>query len=288
MDVLNGVEVERIVGDITELDTVRLAVEGQDVVLHAAANISYWNCDRERQKQVNVAGTRNIARSCRLAGVGRLIHVSSVAAIGIPEDPTKPADESFRFNLHNSGLNYHITKWQAEREVLAETAKGADAVIVNPATIFGRHGQGYRGAGMVEKVRATRIVPYFLGGICAVHVEDVVDGILAAMHRGKRGQRYILGGENISYRTLAERSAKVLGLKCPLVPVPPFVTGMAAAVLTCYGRIRRRRPRITFATHYCASRSHFYNSEKARDALSYSPRGFNCILKECLDWMLSH
>jgi dihydroflavonol-4-reductase len=279
---LKGLAVERVVGDVTDSRSVGEAVRDQDSVIHAAAELSYWGRDAARQERVNVEGTRHVARACREGGIRRLVHVSSVAAIGIPEDPQRPADEAFGFNLEGSGLNYHLSKRRAEVEVAAEVVRGLDAVTVNPASIFGPHGGGYRGAEMLAKVRRTRVVPYFTGGLCAVHVDDVVAGTVAALERGTQGERYILGGENLTYRALVERAARALGLRRWPVPVPALVTGLAARILEPWGRWRGRRPRITYATHYCASRCHFYDSGKARAALGYAPRDFDAIVEECV------
>jgi dihydroflavonol-4-reductase len=108
---------ERI-GDITDAASIRKAVAGHDVVVHAAAITAYLGGAQDAQQLVNVEGTRNVAESCRIQGVRQLLHVSSVAAVGIPTDPSCPANEDFDFNLEGSGLTYHITKWRAEAENL--------------------------------------------------------------------------------------------------------------------------------------------------------------------------
>lgn len=274
--------VERVTGDVTDRGSVGEAIRGCDWVIHAAANLSYWGDDRVSLEQVNVEGTRNVAQLCRQEGVKRLVHVSSVAAIGIPDSPNHPANEEFLFNLEGKELPYHVSKHRAEQIILDEVARGLDAVTVNPASIFGPYRKSYRGSDMFRKVRRTSIVPYFTGGICAVHVGDVVDGIQAALCGGLAGQRYILGGENVTLRGLAEQTAAAMDLRRTFVPVPPFVTALAAMILEPWGRLRGRRPYITHVTHYCASRYHFYSSEKARRMLGYAPREFSSILDECM------
>ena len=110
---LEGLRVERIFGDVTDGESVRRAVQGQEWVIHAAANLNYWERDEAVQTRVNVDGTRYVAQACRVEGVKRLVHVSSVAAIGIPTDPARPAGEEFPFNLADSGLGYQIHKRMA-------------------------------------------------------------------------------------------------------------------------------------------------------------------------------
>jgi dihydroflavonol-4-reductase len=211
------------------------------------------------------------------------VHISSAAAIGIPDDPQRPANEDFPFNLADSKLDYHLSKRLAEEEVLSGVARGLDAVIVNPASILGPYRGGYRGGEMIHKVRRARwLTPYFVGGLCVVHVADVVEGTLAALARGRSGQRYILGGENLTFRAAIERSAAAMHLQRLAVPVPPRVTAMLAEMSEPWARWRNRRPRFTHMVSYCSRRFQFYDSSKATAELGYAPRGFDAILQEYL------
>lgn len=286
-DILSDLKVKRITGDITDSEAVEKAVAGHDVVFHAAAHLAYWNRWKNLQNQINIEGTRNVVDACRKVGVKKLLHISSVAAIGIPENPDSPADENFRFNLENSRLNYHISKRRGEEFVLKGVEDGLDAVIVNPGSIWGRFGKQFRGVEFAQKVRQKRVVPYFTGGICVVHVEDVVDGILAAAKNGRSGERYILGGENLTLKKIAEQVAKEQRLERTFIPVPNTVTLAAATIMELIGLISHRRPSITFATHYCASRFHYYDSRKAKKELGYLPRDFKTILDECVSYIKS-
>jgi dihydroflavonol-4-reductase len=279
---LDDLQIRRIIGDVTDEQAVEKAVDGNDVVIHAAAHLAYWGRQKDIQNKVNIEGTKNIVEACLKKGIKKLIHVSSVAAIGIPENGQAPANENFRFNLESSPLNYHISKKRAEELVQQAFERGLNAVIVNPGSIWGEFGDKFRGAEVAQKVRHNRLVAYFTGGLCVVHVEDVVEGILAALARGKSGERYILGGENVSQKTIAELAAREQNLERLFVPVPKAVTWLAAAVLESAAWVSRRRPRITFITHYNASRFHYYDSSKARKELQFSPRDFKTILNECL------
>jgi dihydroflavonol-4-reductase len=276
---LDGLPVEWMFGDIMDRESVRRAVRDQEWVVHCAAKL---DGDRHLKMKVNVDGTRHVAQGCRMEGVRRLVHVSSVAAVGIPTDPRWPADEKFPFNLENSGLTYHLSKRRAEEIVMQEVALDLDAVIVNPASLKGPSGIGYRGAEIVRAVRRASLVPYFAGGLCVVHVADVVDGIVSAIKKGARGHRYILGGENLTFRALAERAAKIMGLHRRFVRVSPAVTGLAAILLEPCGKLLNWHPSITYQTHYCASRFQFYDSGLARQILGFRPRDFDSILDECL------
>ena len=286
LSALGNLPVNKKYGDITDASAVEAAVGGNDLVFHAAAHLSYWGNQKEIQNKINVEGTKNVVEACLRRGVKKLVHVSSVAAVGIPPSSTEPAGEDFRFNLENlPALNYHLSKKRGEEIVLSAVEKGLNAVIVNPSAIWGRFGKTYRGAEIARKVRRSAVVPYFTGGICVVHVADVVDGIIAAWRHGKTGERYILGGENLTLQAIARAAARAQNLRRRFVPVPNLLTGLSAVALESWGRITKTRPRITFTTHYCASRFHYYDSGKAEKELGYSPRSFQTILNECLSFI---
>jgi dihydroflavonol-4-reductase len=153
-----------------------------------------------------------------------------------------------------------------------------DAVIVNPASIQGRT----RTIALMNSVRRSPVVLCFSGGNCIVDVEDVVHGIVAALASGERGQRYILGGENLTFRALSEKAANVLDLKRRFVLIPSLATGVAATVLEPWARLRNHPPKMTHLIHYCANRFQYFDSSKARQALGYTPRDVDTILQECL------
>lgn len=275
-------EIEVAQGDVTDLASVRAATSGCEGVIHAAAHLAYSPADRQEQWQVNVGGTRNVVESCLGGGVRKLVHVSSISAIGYPADPSRPADESHPFNFADPRLPYHLSKRAAEEEVLRGVGKGLDAVIVNPASIFGPFGTAYRGSGWLSQVRERRLVAHFRGGICVVHVEDVAEGVTSAMAQGRRGKRYILGGDNLGYRELARRTADALGVTRRYLAIPGLVTGITARWSELWSRLSGGRPRLGYAVHFCANRFQFYDWSRARQELEYRPRGFEAILREWL------
>jgi dihydroflavonol-4-reductase len=278
---LGGLDIRHEIGEITDAASVERATRSQDVVIHAAASLSNRNALKTIQYRVNVEGTRNIVTACLRTRVSRLLHVSSVAAVGIPAD-SRPANEEFAFNLDRSNLHYYISKHEAERVVTSAVAGGLDAVIVNPTGIWGPAGSFYRGSGLVESVRQKRILSYSSGGVCIVHVDDVVDGVLAALEKGITGQRYILGGENLTFRQLMERAAAAIGVTRRFVRIPDAIMNWAARSARLSSSVLDIGFSNAYANYYCASRFCYYDSIKARDSLGFRPRPFDVILKECL------
>lgn len=283
MDMLAGLDLRHEIGEITDTSSVERATRGQDIVIHAAAVLSNRNDARAIQYQVNVEGTRNVVDACLRNGVSRLLHVSSVAAIGIPED-SSPADEDFHFNLKKSSLHYYISKHEAECAVAAGVANGLDTVVVNPTGIWGPAGSFYRGAAIVHTVRRNRILRYPSGGVCIVHVDDVIDGILAALDRGVKGNRYILGGENLTFRQVMEKAAAAIGVHRWFVRIPNAAMNLAARIAELSSTLLDGRLANAYANYYCASRFCYYDSIKARRNLGFQPRAFDLILKECMNF----
>jgi dihydroflavonol-4-reductase len=276
---LEDVNVRYEIGDVCDASSVRRATSGQDVVIHAATGVT-GDGARPECFEINVAGTRNVVGACLDAGVGRLVHVSSVAAIGVPHDET-PANEDFVFNLGRSKLYYNISKQRGEAVVDDGADRGLDAVIVNPGSLWGPFGDAYRGSSFVRMIRGARRVRVSPGGACVAHVDDVVGGILAAMDRGTPGGRYILGGENLTNRNWITTIAAALGVRPQLVPLPKIITEPLALAL---GPMAGITPRFhaPYVHMYLAGRYAFYDSSKAERELGYRPRSFDAILDECV------
>jgi dihydroflavonol-4-reductase len=282
-ELLEGLDLDFAIGDVTDQPSLDLAVRGHEVVIHAAGHLAYWSRLRSIQNHVNIEGTRNLIAASQRAGVRRLLYVSSVAAIGIPDRGQPPADEAFIFNLENGPLNYPISKKRAEELVIAGSKNGMEAVIVNPGALLGEWGRHYRGSEWVEKIRQRKIAFYFTGGRNLVHVGDVVEGIISALERGKSGERYILGGQNLSYQETARIVVARLRRKTLLLPVPPLVTGLMSAFDPLSSSVGRRPP-ITHDVHFTSTRFQYYTSGKAIRELGYRFRTFPDILEDILNW----
>jgi dihydroflavonol-4-reductase len=279
---LAGVPVEWTMGEVSDETAMERLVEGCNAVVHAAAVLTYWRGAAAEHARVNLGGTRTVAAVCRAAGVGRLVHVSSTAAItatGLGE----AADEQTQPGPEHPHFSYHASKLRAEQAVLAEVERGLDAVIVNPSAIHGPYDGGFRGRELVDGVRGRPVVPYFSGGTSIVHVEDAAAGVVAALERGRAGERYILGGENLTWRRFAEIAAEVLGLRRLFVPVPRLVGATAAAL----GELRSARtgigPRLSRDSEFASRQLLYFDSSKAGRDLEYRFRPYRAIAQEYVD-----
>lgn len=262
-------------GDVRSAREVRRLVDGATHVLHLAGLISYWRLDGERLRAVNVDGTRNVVEACARFGVRRLLHVSSVGAIGFRPDGT-PADEQTPFNWPDS-LPYMTTK-RAGQQAVEEAVRAGRlaAVIVNPASVMGPgdpdpatpHNRLY------GLVRASRVALTFSGGLAVVDVRDLCDVILAALERGEVGGRYLAVGANVTYAEVVTAIAREFGREVRPVAVPgPLVTA-AGAALELASLLTRRRPLLTAGYGRLSGLTAYYDNAKSRRLLGRDYRPF--------------
>jgi len=244
--------------DLLDRERLRRAIAGCDAVFHLAALYSY-DSPAEEHERVNVEGTRVVVELCRELGVGRLVHTSTCGTCGpVPGRPATEADDPPDYELT---VPYKRTKLESERIVLAAAGDGLDAVVVNPTTPVGDGDRFPTPTGrMVEGVATGRYRAYLDTGVNVVDVRDVAHGHLLALERGRSGQRYLLGGVDLTLRELFGAIADLAGRPRPRVRVP-YAAAKALA-----------RARVANAEEVVLARvPMYYSSAKARRELAYEP-----------------
>lgn len=282
---LKGVACKYVHGDVTDIPSLLEACKGMDAVFHLAGVIAYKKSDRALMEKVNVQGTENIVQVCREYKVGRLVHLSSVVAVGAGKDPSQVLNEDSNFNVHDLDLGYFETKHKAEQIVKAACDKNEiDAVILNPSTIYG-FGDAKKGSRKMQlKVAQGRFHFYTPGGVNVIAVEDAVQGILSAWKKGKKGERYILAGENILIKDLFTMIAQEAGVKPPsrVIPVPVLhimgAIGDGLELLGLKGPFSRENA-------WTSSMYHWFDSSKARKELDFNPRPAKEAVHNSVQWM---
>lgn len=265
---LDGVEHERVDGRLADAGAVAAGVRGADVVVHLAALVSFRREDRAAMFAANAGATADLAAAAHAAGVRRLLHVSTISAIAYRDRP-EAVDETAPFNFGPLRIGYCDSKFAAERCVLAAARRGLDAVIVNPPSMYGA-GDRRKGDGSLLGAVLSgdlRLAPP--GGLNVANVEDVCDGIVAALHRGRTGERYILGGENLTGAELLARIARIVGGRAPRRTVPLRVVRAAARALRWKERWFGSRPPLTSEVLQLAGRFLWYRSDKAERELGW-------------------
>jgi dihydroflavonol-4-reductase len=259
---------EVIAGSLADEGSLRRALVGVDVVVHLAALVSFARRDAARSFAVNTAGTARLAALARAAGVQRFLHVSSVAAIGCSDAP-RVLDESAPYNFGPLRIPYCDSKRGAELAVLEQEQRGLDVVIVNPASMFGPGDRRKARDSLLDAALAGRIPFCPPGGGNFADVRDVARGSIAALERGRRGQRYILGGENLTGAQLMATVFGALERRPPRFTMPPLLAKALAAGAGLAELVVPLRPPLTAQILRLAPRYTWFSSAKAERELGY-------------------
>jgi len=284
---LDGLPVEHAIGDILDETAVAAAVAGCDLVFHVAALASYWRARPADVYRVNVEGTRIVLDACLRAGVPRVVHTSSAAAIGIAQNG-EPADEDTPFDSASASFVYANSKHLAEQEVYRAIDQGLNAVIVNPAAVIGPGDHHLISSSTVVEFARRNVPAVPAGGMCVADVAAVVHGHLAAAERGRVGERYILGGENLTHRQLAEIIVGLAGRPIPRFTIPGWVLGPAAAAVDLYNRLSPRPPVVNGDQIRVGGVNFFFDSSKAVRELGYPLLPAAAAVEKAYVWYREH
>ncbi|MGE0094815.1 MAG: hopanoid-associated sugar epimerase [Alphaproteobacteria bacterium] len=287
---LAGLDVELAVGDLSNPETLRDAVAGAKAVFHVAADYRLWVPRPEEIYRANVEGTGALLRAAAKAGVERVVYTSSVATLGLLPDGT-PADELTPSALDNMIGHYKRSKFLAEeeaRKVAAET--GLPIVIVNPSTPIGPRDVKPTPTGRMVAQAAAGKIPAFLDtGLNVVHVDDVAEGHLLAFVRGKPGERYILGGENMSLSQILAEIAALVGRRAPRIRLRHGMVMPMAYIAESWARVARRgEPMVTRDGVRMARKWMYFSSAKAERELGYTHRPAIEALRDAVAWFRAH
>lgn len=283
---LDGVDCEKQMGDVRDPGSVSAALEGCDGVFHLAALVGYWRATRKEVYSVNAEGTRVVMQACLEAGIRKVVHTSSVSAIGMPS-PGSVATEDTHFDDRSYKIAYSDSKRLAEEHVLGAVKQGLPAVIVNPAQIVGPGDHAMYIGTVLRDLKKGYVPAVPSGGMCMVDVDAVVAGVLAAEERGRIGERYILGGENLSHLKLCEIAARVVGTTAPRRVIPNWVLPPVALAVDAINKITGRWTTISGDHVRLAADFLYYDSGKAVRELNYPMLPFEDALVRAYAWFLA-
>ena len=270
--------IERVLGDITEPAWLDSAARGCDYVIHCAARVSVRPMkDWDYIYKVNVEGTRAVVEACLRNRVKRLVHLSSVAAVGASMDG-QPLTEEAEFNLGGYGIPYFETKRDAENIALAANGNRLQVIVLNPSIMFSLPDREFT----IRDIRKIprRLPAYFDFGINVVETSDVIDAIIKALHAGRPGQRYILAGDDLNPTRAFSLAKKYFGIKRPLIKIPRsmiYVIGWLAEIAY---KSRDKKPKLNRNVARLLKLKFYYSSEKARRDLGYSPKPLEQSLEQ--------
>jgi dihydroflavonol-4-reductase len=282
---LTGVDAELMLGDLNDTASLARATAGCRYVVHVAADYRFWVPDPEAMLRANVDGTLAVMRAALAAGVERVVHCSSVAALGLPADGTS-GDETTPTNEADFIGPYKRSKFLAERVVMdLVRQEKLPAVVVNPAAPVGPRDIKPTPTGKMIRDAAAGRVPAFIDtGINVVHVDDVAEGHALALERGRIGERYILGGENLLLKDLLTLVAEVVGRRPPRIELPEAVVWPAALLMEGFAYLTGIPPMMTRVHLKMARKKMFFSSAKAMRELGYAPRPVRQAIEDAVAW----
>jgi dihydroflavonol-4-reductase len=281
---LDGLKVDRVSVDVTDLAAMRRALEGCETLFHLAAIYKTWTPDPEPLYRVNLEGTVVTLLAARHARVGRVVYTSSIAAVGLVEGGL--ADETTPFNVFDIANPYILSKWQSERLALRFAEDGLPVVVVNPAFPFGPGDVAPTPTGKIVVGLLRGMVPAVgPGGICAIDVDDVAEGHLLAETKGRPGERYILGHENVTLKDLFALVGRVSGCKVPRVTAPAWVGSSIALGMELWAdHVSHTEPPATYRSLRYAQRNAFFSNAKAKRELGLPTRPLEETVRRAVEW----
>jgi dihydroflavonol-4-reductase len=278
---LDGVEAIR--GDLRDADSLKRAVEGCGVVYHVAADYRLWTRDPQDMFRSNVEGTRNLLDAARRAGVERVVYTSTVGCMGFPKGEL--GDEQTAVCREDMTGPYKFSKWDAEQVAIEFAAMGFPVVIVNPTAPVGDHDFKPTPTGKIVVDFVRGAIPAFLDtGLNVVDVRDVAAGHLAACERGRSGERYILGAENLTLEKILGTLAQAVGKPAPRMRVPYAVAYAAGAVSTGWANLTGKEPVAPLDGVRMARKKMWVRHDKAARELGYAPRPAAVALGRAVEW----
>ena len=281
---LEGLPVARVSGDLRDAASLEKALAGVNTVYHVAADYRLWARDPREIYESNVEGTRNLLRAARRAGIEKFVYTSTVGTIAVPRDGSLP-DENTVTSIEEMIGDYKRSKWLAEEEARQAATLGLPVVIVNPTTPIG--------PGDAKPTPTGRIILDFLNGrmpayvdtgLNFVPVEDAAAGHLLAAERGRIGERYIVGGENLTLKEALQILSQVSGRPAPRMRVPHVLALAAGYADAALSRLVGREPQIPLEGVRMARHSMFVSVEKARAELGFSAGPTAAAFERAVHW----
>jgi len=282
---LDGLDVERVEGDVLDPDSLRGAVRGCDTLFHLAAIYKFWSENPREIYEVNIRGGNHMLLAAREAGVEKIVYTSSMAAIGLA--PGKQSgNEDTAFNMFRYKIDYILTKYISEMNALDMARFGLPLVVVNPTVPLGPGDIVPTPSGkLVVDVANGKFPGYIDAGITVVDVRDVARGHVLAAQKGRIGEKYLLGRQTVTFKEMADLVARVAGVKLRLVKLPKaamFAYGWAAE--RAADRYTHKEPVLTYAGARTASLYAYYDCSKAPKELGLTFRPLEETVRDSVAW----
>ena len=285
---IEGLDVEVVLGDLQDRESLRRALDGCQVLYHVAARYSLSSRDRAEMQRANVEGTRNILEVALAVGTERVVYTSTVGALGIPKNH-RPGTEETPVTLDEMVGPYKWSKFLAEREAERMAGLGLPVVIVNPSAPIGPWDVKPTPTGrMIVDYLKGKMFGYLHTGLNLVHVRDVARGHVLAAQKGRVGEKYILGNRNLTLREIFTMLEQISGVPAPRWRVPYPVALLAACGSELYARAAHQEPQISLSAVRMAGKMMFFDPAKAIRELELPQTPVEEALRDAVEWYWIH
>lgn len=281
---IRGLPIEIVEGNILDPDCLNKEIAGCDYVIHSAASTAVYPFRSARQWEINVTGTVNVAEACMVNKVKRLVYVGTANSFGAGTQE-RPGTETNSYTAFKYGLDYTDSKYEAHRTILRMVAENdLDAVIVNPTFMIGPYDSGPSSGAMIIAVCQQKVPGFSPGRRNYLHVKDAAAGVVAALQKGRQGECYILGCENLSYQEMFNKVAKIAGVKPPGIAMPPFAVKAYGWIGTILGSITGKAPKVSHPLARMACDEFVYSSQKAIRELGLPQTSLDAAIEDAISW----
>jgi dihydroflavonol-4-reductase len=283
-----GLDIEEASGDLADRESLRRALAGCQVLYHVAARYSLAFRDAADMYRANVEGTRNVLEAALELGIERAVYTSTVGALGLPGNH-RPGTEETPVTLHEMVGPYKRSKFLAEREAERIAARGLPLVIVHPSAPVGPWDVKPTPTGrMIVDFLQGQMFGYMHTGLNLVHVQDVARGHILAASRGRLGEKYILGNQNLTLREIFTMLERISGVPAPRTRIPYPVALLAAAASELFARCRGREAQVSLTAVRMARKMMFFDPSKAIRELQLPRTPVEEALREAVEWFWAH
>ena len=284
---LDELSLKRVEGDLLNYDSLKKAAKDSEAIFHIAANTSLWPSRSDIVNKINIEGTQNIIRLAKDLNVYKLVHVgtANTFSFGTFENPGK---ENTEYNGWQYGLDYMDSKWKAHQLVMNAVKEGVPAVVVNPTFMFGAYDSLPSSGAMIIAVNAQKLPGYAPGGRNYICVKDAAIGIANALVKGRVGESYIIGNENLSYEQAFGKIATVIGVKAPKLRIPKWVLLLYGRINSIMAVITTKKPKVSFPMAKIACDEHYFTAAKSVRELDLPQTPIEVGIRESFDWLKSN
>ena len=285
---LEGLPITILEGNILDAVFLNEAIQECDYVIHTAASTAMFPYRSEKQREINITGTKNVLDACVKASVQRLVYVGTANTFG-PGTLDKPGDETNPYVASKYGLDYMDSKYEAHLQVLHYVSiHNLNAVIVNPTFMLGPLDTGPSSGKMIIAVCEGKLPGFSPGSKNYIYVKDAAKGVVAALTRGRKGESYILGNENLSFKEMFAKIATQAGVKPPRIPMPAVLVKVYGRLGSLMTSITGKPADVTYPLSQIACDDFIYTAQKAVTELGLPQTPIEVAIDDAIQWFRQH